>query len=129
MAYIKFKELTHYFNFNKKLEVKELPDYINHYLSAGEPIVAAYSTLRDKCIFTDRKLVLFDRHGNFGISKKIHMFPYKNISTSAILFRGGMVAMLFTMNSGYQVRLNFVHMSAEDKTEIRKVYYNMIEKI
>lgn len=129
MAYIKFKELTHYFNFNKQLEISELPDYVKHYMSEGETVVAAYSTLRDKCVFTDRKLILFDRHGNLGSSKKIHFFPYKNISTSAILFKGSMTAMLFTMNSGYQVRINFVRMDADAKAFVRKVYYNMIEKI
>ena len=28
MAYIKYKELTKYFNFNKELDVKELPSYV-----------------------------------------------------------------------------------------------------
>lgn len=129
MAYIKFKELTHYFNFYKELEVGELPDYVFHYLTDGEEINAVYSTLRDKCIFTDRKIVLFDRKGTFGVTKKIHFFTYNNISSSAILFKKSSVSILLTMDSGYQLKLNYVKMSPEGKKHIRKVYYKMIEKI
>ena len=129
MAYIKFKELTHYFNFYKELDLGQLPEYVYHYMSKGEEIYAVYSTLRDKCIFTDKKIILFDRKGTFGITKKIHFFPYKNISSSAILFKKTSVAILLTMDSGYQLRLNYVKMNPESKAHIRKVYYKMIEKI
>jgi len=129
MAYIKFKELTHYFNFYKELDLGQLPEYVYHYMSKGEEIYAVYSTLRDKCIFTDKKIILFDRKGTFGITKKIHFFPYKNISSSAILFKKTSVAILLTMDSGYQIRLNYVKMNPESKAHIRKVYYKMIEKI
>ena len=33
------------------------------------------------------------------------------------------------MNSGYQMTLNYVKMNPEEKTEIREVYYKIIEKI
>lgn len=129
MAYIKFKELTHYFNFYKELEVGELPDYVFHYLTKDENIHAVYSTLRDKCIFTDRKIILFDRKGTFGITKKIHFFPYSSISSSAIVFKKSSVSILLTIESGYQLKLNYVKMTPEGKSHIRKVYYKMIESI
>jgi hypothetical protein len=129
MAYIKFKELTHYFNFYKELDLGELPPYVFHYLTKGEDINAVYSTLRDKCMFTDRKIILFDRKGTFGITKKIHFFPYKNISSTAILFTNTKVSILLTMDSGYQLKLNFVKMNSENKTHLRKVYYKLVESI
>lgn len=129
MAYIKFKELTHYFNFDRKIKSSELPPYVYHYVSDGEEILIAYATKRDKCLFTERKIVLFDRKDILGGKKKIHFFPYKNISSTAIVFKHSSVSILLTMDSGYQVNLNYVKMSDKDKTEIRKVYYQMVEKI
>jgi hypothetical protein len=129
MAYIKFKELTHYFNFYQELDIGTLPDYVFQYLSKGEDIWAVYSTQRDKCLFSDRKIILFDRKGMAGIVKKIHFFPYKNISSSAILFNNKTVSILLTMDSGYQLKLNYVKMTAEGKKHIRQVYYKMIEKV
>ncbi len=128
MAYIKFKELTHYFNFYRHLDKKELPGYIKHYLSKGEEIWGVYTTNKDKCLFSDRKIVLFDRKESFGITKKVHFFPYCNISSSTIVFKPNSVSLLFVMTSGYQMTLNYVKMSPQDKTEIREIYYKIVEK-
>ncbi len=129
MAYIKFKELTHYFNFDRKIALSDLPEYTKHYVSEGEKILIAYATRRDKCLFTERKIVLFDRKDILGGKKKIHFFPYKNISSTAIVFKRDSVNILLTMDSGYQVNLSYVKMSAADKTEIRKIYYKLVESI
>ncbi len=129
MAYIKFKEMTRYFNFYRELDLSEMPEYVTHYLSKGEEVHAIYCTKLDKCVFTDRKLILFDLKHFLGTVKKIHFFPYQKISSSAILFKKKSAAVLLTMESGYQVRLNFVNMNSEEKTHFRKIYYKMIEKI
>lgn len=129
MAYIKYKELTQYFNFYKKLDLNHLPSYINDYLEDKEVINAVYSTYRDKCVFTDKKIILFDQKGLFGKTKKIHFFPYKSISSSAIEYKETQTAILLSMDSGYQLRLNFVKMTPSDKSELRKIYFKMIEKV
>ena len=129
MAYIKYKELAQYFNFFQKLDIKNLPYYVIDYLEDGEKVYAAYATLRDKCIFSDKKILLLDQRGIFGRTKKIHIFPYQSISSSAIEYSGKKTAILLSMDSGYQLRLNFVKMSPEDKTELRKIYFKLIEKI
>ncbi len=129
MAYVKYKELTQYFNFNKKLDTDKLPNYVTDYIKEGEVINAAYATTRDKCVFTDRKLILFDVRGIFGKTKRIHFFPYKSISSSAIEYHEASVSIMMSMDSGYQVRINFVNLTPEGKSDIRKVYFKMIEKI
>ena len=55
-------------------------------------------------------------------SKKIHYIPYEAISTVAVLFKKASGAILLSFDSGYQLKLNFVRMSAADKTELRKLY-------
>lgn len=129
MAYIKFKELTHYFNFNKRLEEKELPEYVFQFISEKEVILGVYSTRRDKAVFTNRKLILFDLKGPLGGTKKIQIFPHNRICSSAIVFNRRSVYLLFTLTSGYQTRLNFVNMSAENKSKIREIYYKIYENM
>ncbi len=129
MAYLKYKELAQYFNFFDKLDIKHLPKYVTDYMEDDEIIYAAYATYRDKCVFTDKKILLLDQKGIFGKKKKIHIFPYCSISSSAIEYNGTKTAILLSMDSGYQLRLNFVKMSAENKTELRKIYFKLIENI
>lgn len=127
MAYIKYKELTQYFNFYKKLDLDKLPNYVTDYVKQNEKINAGYCTKRDKCIFTDRKLVLFDVRGIFGKVKRIHFFPYKSISSTAIEYHESKVSIMMSMDSGYQIKINFVNLTPDGKSEIRKVYFKIIE--
>lgn len=129
MAYIKYKELTKYFNFNKKIEEKQLPKYVFDYLSKNEEIYSAYKTKRDHAIFTNQSMILFDVSYFFALQKKIHIIPYHSISSSAIAFKSTSGAILLSLDSGYQMRLNFVGMSSEDKKQLRLLYTYIMEKI
>ena len=51
-----------------------------------ENIFKAYKTIRDKAVFTDKRMILFDV-SVLGTEKKIHIIPYKSISTAAIHFK------------------------------------------
>lgn len=129
MAYIKYKELTQYFNFYKELDLKQLPHYVIDYLEEGEVPFVAYGTARDKFVLTNRKIILFDVRGVMGKCKRIHFFPILSISSTALEFKPNQVAILLSMDSGYQLRLNFVKMLAQDKTKIRQVYMHLLHKI
>ena len=129
MAYIKYKELTQYFNFYKELDIQKLPSYVIDYLEDDEVPYVAYGTVRDKFVLTDRKIILFDVRGLRGKCKRIHFFPLLSISSTALEFKSNQVAILLSMDSGYQLRLNFVKMLAQDKTKIRSVYMHLIHRI
>ena len=92
MSYIKFKELSKYFDFKYQIEPKDLPDYAKEYV----------------------------------YYKKIHMFPYSSISTSAINFKPGKVELLFSFDSGYQLHVNFIDMNHDKKEVIKEVYKQMM---
>lgn len=121
MAYIKYKELTKYFNFNQSISIDGLPTYVTDYLEPNELIYKAYKTSRDKGIFTNKRMVLFDVNP-FTHSKKIHIIPYESISSGAILFNMTSGSILLSFDSGYQLKLNFIHLKATDKTELRKLF-------
>lgn len=128
MAYIKYKELTKYFNFNQEIATNDLPKYVLDYVEETEEIYKAYKTFRDKSVFTDKRMILFDVNVT-GTSKKIHIIPYKSISSGAILFHLNKASIFLSFDSGYQIRLNFVHLKPADKTELRKLYSKIMETV
>lgn len=127
MAYIKFKELTKYFDLKDEVAINDLADYAVEFVDASERIVMAYKNSKDYCVFTDKKLILFDRDTLGIYYKKIHIIPYVSISTSAINFKPGKTELLFSLDSGYQLHINFIDMNHEKKENLKKVYKIMMK--
>ena len=127
MAYAKFKELTKYFDFKAEVPTSRLPEYTTEYVRKDEEILLGYKTHRDHAIFTNKTMILFDRD-IVGTYKKIHMIPYKSISTSAICFKPGKAEILLSLDSVYQMRINFVNMNHEKKEHLKVVYKTMMEE-
>lgn len=126
MAYIKYKELTKYFDFRKEIAIEELPEYTTEYVTDNEKILLGYQTSRDHAVFTDKTMILFDRD-IIGTYKKIHIIPYESISTSAICFKPGKAEILISLDSGYQMRINFVNMNHDKKENLKIVYKAMMK--
>jgi len=129
MSYIKFKELAKYFDFKTEVPVDKLPEYALEYVSKKESVILAYKNLKDYIVFTDKKIILFDRDTLAVYYKKIHYIPYKSISTSAINFKPGKVELLFSLDSGYQLHINFIDMNHDKKESLKKAYKIMMDAI
>ena len=128
MAYIKFKELSKYFDFKTEVYEDKLPDYTKEYVEDNETILIGYKNSKDYVVFTDKKMILFDRDSLAVYYKKIHIIPYVSISTSAINFKPGKVELLFSFDSGYQLHVNFIDMNDDKKEVIKKVYKTMMKE-
>ena len=112
MAYMKFKELTKYFDFKTEiLDISALPEYTREYVSEVE------------------KMILFDRDALAVHYKKIHIVPYKSISTSAINYMRGKVELLFSLDSGYQLHINFIGTNHDQKENLKKIYQIMMNSV
>ena len=122
MAYIKFKELTKYFDLKTEVKIENLPEYTTEYVDSSEKIIMAYKNSKDYAVFTDKRLILFDRDTLAVYYKKIHVIPYVSISSSAINYKPGKVELLFSLDSGYQVHLNFIEQNHDKKENIKAVY-------
>ena len=122
MAYIKFKELAKYFDFKTEVSFDDLPDYVKEYINQKERYVMAYKNSKDYVVFTDKRLILFDRDPMGVYYKKIHIIPYDSISSSAINFKPGKVELLYSLDSGYQMHINFIDMNHDKKENIKIVY-------
>ena len=127
MAYIKFKELSKYFDFKEETTIDKLPDYAKEYVSSKETIIGSYKNSKDYAVFTDKKMILFDRDTLAVYYKKIHIFPYTSISSSAINFKPGKVELLFSFDSGYQLHINFIEMNHDKKEKLKSIYKIMME--
>lgn len=127
MAYIKFKELSKYFDFKEEIAIDKLPDYAKEYVSSKETILGSYKNSKDYAVFTDKKMILFDRDTLAVYYKKIHIFPYMSISSSAINFKPGKVELLFSFDSGYQLHINFIEMNHDKKEKLKSIYKIMME--
>ena len=127
MSYIKFKELSKYFDFKTEVYADQLPDYAKEYVEDNETVLMGYKNSKDYVVFTDKKMILFDRDTLAVYYKKIHIFPYVSISSSAINFKPGKVELLFSFDSGYQLHINFIDMNHEKKENIKKIYKAMMK--
>ena len=127
MTYIKYKELSKYFDFSVEMDLDNLPTYVTDYVDGDEKIVAAYKAKRDKGVFTSKKIILFDLDP-LGRYKKIHIFPYYSISTAAIVFKSNKAEIQLSLDSGYQLRLIFVRMDPNEKTRLRILYTQMMKE-
>jgi len=127
MAYIKFKELTKYFDLKIEVKSSDLPEYTKEYVDDSEKIILGYKNSKDYAVFTNKRLILFDRDTLAIYYKKIHIIPYSSISTSAINFKPGKVELLFSLDSGYQIHLNFVDMNHEKKENIKAIYKEIMK--
>lgn len=126
MAYIKFKELTKYFDFKVEVGFENLTDYAREYISGKEKFILAYKNSKDFVVFTDKRIILFDRDPMAAYYKKIHIIPYYSISSSAINYKPGKVELLLSLDSGYQMHINFIDMNHDKKENIKAVYKIMM---
>ena len=128
MAYIKYKELA-YCSFAKKISEEQLPKFVFDYLEEKEVIWSSYSSFRKKLLLTNHKIIIFIQKGIFGKTKKIHFFPYSNISSTAIEYKNSSTSLLFSMDSGYQLTITITNTGPSEKAEIRQMYFKLIEQI
>jgi hypothetical protein len=56
-----------------------IPKDVNEMLIDGEQAVAAFKTIRDVAIFTDKRIIVRDAQGLTGKKIEIYSLPYKSI--------------------------------------------------
>lgn len=57
-----------------------IPNDVNELLLTGETPVAAYKTMRDSAIFTNKRLIVRDAQGLRGKKVEIYSLPYSSIN-------------------------------------------------
>lgn len=67
-----------------------IPGDVNNLLVPGEQAIAAYKTLRDSAIFTNRRLIVRDAQGMMGKKVEIYSLPYESINMWSTENAGGL---------------------------------------
>ncbi len=57
----------------------KIPDDVKKILVDGEEAVAAYKTIRDCAIFTDKRIIIKDVQGMTGTKVEVYSIPYNSI--------------------------------------------------
>lgn len=57
-----------------------IPNDVNQILVDGEVAIAAYKTIRDSAIFTNKRLIVRDAQGLTGKKVEIYSLPYSSIN-------------------------------------------------
>lgn len=71
-------ELTAFANWTFMSEVA-IPGDVNELLVPGETAVAAYKTIRDVAVFTNKRLIVKDAQGLTGKKVEVYSLPYSSI--------------------------------------------------
>lgn len=66
-----------------------IPQDVNQLLVAGEVAIAAYKTIRDTAIFTNKRLIVRDAQGLTGKKVEIYSLPYSSINMWSTENAGG----------------------------------------
>lgn len=61
-------------------ELNKVPQELTGLLIEGERIHAAYKTVRDIAVFTNKRLIVMDSQGLTGRKKEIYSLPYSAIN-------------------------------------------------
>tara|TARA_Y100000588_G_C13647987_1_gene666695 strand:+ start:154 stop:537 length:384 start_codon:yes stop_codon:yes gene_type:complete len=77
-------DLLSKFSVTKKVDSKESIDMISDILIAKEKVDLAYTHVRDKVWFTNKRIIALDVKGLTGSKKEFRMFPYSQITSFTI---------------------------------------------
>jgi len=84
----------------------------------GEKAVAAYKTIRDSAIFTNKRLIVRDAHGLTGKKVEIYSLPYSSINMWSTKNAGS----LFDVNAEVELwtRAGHIKVNHQKGIDIRK---------
>lgn len=105
----------------------DIPEDVSNMLLEGETAVAAYKTIRDSAIFTDRRLIVRDAQGMTGKKVEMYTLPYSSIVMYSVENAGKLLDLnseveLWTKAGHIKINLN----AKADIYEIEKLLANAL---
>lgn len=106
-----------------EIPVSSLKEEFDPILCDGEELVAAFVVIRDKWIFTNKRLILLNIQGLTGKKRDYHSIPYKSITQFSVETAG-------TLDDDSEISIWVKGMSGPLKKELsRKVDVKRLQKI
>ncbi|MFC3419880.1 PH domain-containing protein [Salinicoccus hispanicus] len=96
----------------------DIPKDIDDILIDGEQPIAAYRTLRDSAIFTDKRMIIRDSQGMTGKKVEMYSLPYSSIHMWSTENAAGM----FDMNAEVELwtKVGHIKVNLGKKVDIRR---------
>jgi hypothetical protein len=96
-----------------------IPKDVNDLLVEGEVAIAAYKTLRDSAIFTNKRLIVRDAQGLTGKKVEIYSLPY----SSVIMWSTENAGTLLDMNAEVELwtRAGLIKVNLRKGIDIRRL--------
>ena len=96
----------------RPIKIEAVRNDVNGLLIDGEQIVAAFQTVRDQLVFTDRRIVAIDVQGLVGKKKTFTSLPYSKVQFFSIETPGFMelfsdTALLLMFSNGFTAKFEF----------------------
>ncbi len=63
----------------EELDKSKIPEEVRSVLIEGEEVLAAYKTIRDVALITNKRIILADKEGLRGKKVEIYSIPYRSI--------------------------------------------------
>jgi len=95
-----------------------VPQDVNALLVNGEVAVAAYKTIRDSAIFTNKRLIVRDAQGITGKKVEIYSLPYSSIEMWSTENAGGFLD--FNAEVELWTRAGHIKVKLQKGVDIRK---------
>lgn len=95
-----------------------IPEDVENILIEGEVAIAAYKTIRDNAVFTNKRLIVRDAQGLTGKKVEIYSLPYSSINMWSTENSGK----LFDLNAEVELwtRAGHIKINLQKGVDIRK---------
>ena len=97
----------------------EIPNDVQDLLADGEVAVAAYKTVRDSAIFTNKRLIVRDAQGLTGKKVEVYSLPYSSINMWSTENSGKLLDL--TSEVELWTRAGHIKISLNRNCDIRKI--------
>lgn len=77
-------DLISKFSVIAKVDSNDCKEIFDPFLAPDEQIILSYKNVRDKVVFTSKKLICYDVQGLTGTKKEYHFFPYSKITSFSV---------------------------------------------
>ena len=93
-----------------------IPQDIANLLINGEQPVAAFATIRDVAVFTDKRLIVKDAQGLTGKKVEIYSLPYSSI----LMWSTENAGKIFDLNAEVELKVGKIKINLKKDIDIRR---------
>ena len=105
--------LNHVFGNASEIKLSDIQEEFSPILSEGEVLESAFKIIRDKWVFTNKRLIMLDIQGVTGSKREYHSIPYHSIAHFSIETSG-------TFDEDCEMKIWIMGISAPFEKEFRK---------